>query len=127
MSALSAIDAFTKKYKYVNEDTLNIAAEESPDLVIGLLSAKSANVLIRSAALLALAGTVDEGYFGIIKLFSTDEAPYVRESAFMGLFHYYDEFEGRHLELKQYFQKKLVTEKSLGVRTRLKQLLEMMN
>lgn len=122
----NALDVFRRKYKYINEDTVNEAAKDSPDLVLGVLGMESANVYTRSMALLALAGTCDEQYISIFKYFAGSNSPFIRESAFMGLFNYYDKFEGRNLDLKDYFQQKLESERSSGVRARLKEILGMM-
>ena len=119
-----AEERFRKKYEFINEDTLAMAAQELPELVEALVVDDKLTPLARANALLALSYTHNEDYLSLIKAFISYESPLMRESAFMGLFEYYDRDDEEHLELKDLFKKMLETEKAPGVKQRIALLLE---
>jgi hypothetical protein len=121
-----ALDRFKEKYTYVNDETLEKASEESPDLVQGIVLDENINTLARAHALYALSLSVNDEYFSFIKGFVNHSAPLIRESAIMGLYEYYDLEEERHLEVKDSFKEILNHEKAKGIRSKTISLLEQM-
>jgi hypothetical protein len=121
-----ALDRFKEKYTYVNDETLEKASEESPDLVQGIVLDENINTLARAHALYALSLSANDEYFSFIKGFVNHSAPLIRESAIMGLYEYYDLEEERHLEVKDSFKEILNHEKAKGIRSKTISLLEQM-
>jgi hypothetical protein len=117
---------FRKKYEYLNPETLQIASIESPDLVEGILGDEKSDPLVRSFALMALAHTGNEHYVSVLKIYAHSDAPLIRESAFVGLYEFYDLQENKNLELKAFFKERLITERAPGVQARIKSILEQM-
>jgi len=118
-----AVDRFKSKYEYINLDTLETASMEAPDLVEGIVVDDKLTPLVRSYAIFALAQTHNDNYFSLIRAFVQHESPLMRESAYLGLFEYYDKEEKKHLELVNLFKKMLETERAPGVRQRIASLL----
>lgn len=121
-----AEDLFRKKYEYVNPETLELASKESPDLVQGILGDEKSDPLMRSFALMALAQTGNDQYIPVLKIYSQSDSPLIRESSFIGLYEFYDLAENRNLDLKKFFQERLLAERAPGVHTRIKSILEQM-
>ena len=120
------LDKFKAKYDHLNDETLAKASKESPQLVEGIIVDEQIPPLARSHALYALAMTVNEDYFPVVRSYISHASPFIRECAFMGLAAYYDEEEGKHLELKELFARQLEDERASGVRKRIASLLESM-
>jgi hypothetical protein len=122
-----ALETYLEKYRHLNDDTLEVATSESPELVQGIVIDENIKPIARAHALYALGFGAREEYFSFIKGFASHPSPFMRESTFMALAQYYDREENRHLELKAYFQLGLRIEKGSGVKQKLSELLEGMD
>ncbi|MFL5783120.1 MAG: hypothetical protein ACJ76H_00840, partial [Bacteriovoracaceae bacterium] len=124
--AVPALERFEEKYTYLNDETLEKATYEDPQLLKGIVFDERINPLARAHTLYALSFGGREEYFSFIASFVSHPSPFVRESALMGLFEYYDKDERKHLELKEFFIKHLKEEKAIGIKEKLSSLLERM-
>lgn len=125
-AAIRPLDKFREIYQYYNEETLDIASVEMPELVKEIILDESIKPFSRSLALYALALGARDEFFEFIKGFIKHSAPFMRESAFMALFEYYNEEEKKHLELKDLFHKSWEEEKADGIKKKIGSLLESM-
>ena len=120
------LDVFRDKYKFLNDETLEKASISSPELLQGIVLDEKINTLARSHALYALSLGAREELYSFILGFVNHQSPFIRESALMGLFEYYDSDEGKHLEIKEILERKLREEKAIGIKKKIDSLLEQM-
>lgn len=119
---------FKKRYTHINDETLEQAVVECPDLVEKLVLDESLRPLARSHALFALASVTEdkEPIFQFVKTFINHPSPFIRETAFMGLYECYSSDSEKYSELKKLFQESLEQEKAIGIKKKISSLLESM-
>jgi hypothetical protein len=124
----SAAEVFRKKYTNINVDTIDQAVAESPDLVRMLIVDDTLKPLTRSHALFSLATGTEEkdSIYDLMMSFIRDRSPFIRESAFMGLYECYYADSEKYSDVKLFFQKSLEQEKADGIRKTLSSFLERM-
>jgi hypothetical protein len=92
---VSNLEKFRKKYEYINQETLEKASRECPELVEGIANDETVSALTRSHALQALADTENRVYIKLLKSYIDHDSALLRESARRGLkkFYKYKEME----------------------------------
>lgn len=124
--SVRALEQFEEKYTYLNDETLEKATYEVPELLKRIVFDEKINPLARAHTLYALSFDARKEYFPFISSFINHPSPFIRESALMGLFEYYDKDEEQYLDLKEVFIKHLKEEKASGIRDKIVSLLERM-
>ena len=85
------LDIYRKTYKHINEETLNKAAIEKPDILLELLESDGLKRLTVGYILLALSNTLDVNYLSVIKSYLNHVDNLIREAAYMAISQYYDD------------------------------------
>lgn len=121
------LDEFRKRYEFINDETLEKASTECPELLQGIILDETINPLAKSHALYALSLGGREQYYSFIKGFINHPSPFLRESACMGIFEYFENVEeARSKDVKEVLERALRIEKATGVKEKMRYLIENM-
>ena len=120
------IDIFREKYKYLNDDTIQKAKNESPELLIKMVDDTSLQPTTRADIIEALAVGANPSYYSLIFSKLNDSSPYIREAAVLGLYEYYSENVEKYESVASEFRTRMSVESAEGVRTTLKELIMQM-
>jgi len=121
------VKAFKEKFDEINYDSLQRCGQEDPSLLVNLIQYGEINPFYKGIALDCLSLNAREEYFGLIKSFTVNESPFVREGAYLGLYEYYDNDRDKYHNLKDYFTENLRSETATGVQKQIKELLYLMD
>jgi len=124
-SAVKPLDKFREKYDHLNDDTLSIATQDDPELLLELIDDTSLRPSTRGDIIQALAIGARNKYLPTIKDQLNNTAPHLREAAIIGLYEYYDSGD-KYSYLKDLFKDKLSNETAEGVKRTITELLEEM-
>jgi len=120
-----AIDLYREKYEFLNDETLKVATDRDPELLVEMIEDKDLRPSTRGDILEALSFGARDEYFDYIEKQTGSPAPHVREAAYSGLFEYYESDE-KYNELKNFFQESLSSEKADGVKRSITDLIKEM-
>lgn len=117
---------FEKRYKFIGEETIAQAAEKDPQFLAEFIAFGKIKPLTRAIALSKLGHSHNDSYLGLLKTFTKDEAPLVREGAYQGLAEYFFYDEKKYADLMAFFKQSLNNETGPGVQKQIRSLIDAM-
>jgi hypothetical protein len=121
------IDQFREQYTYLNDDTIQKAKDENPELLIKMVDDTSLQPTTRADIIEALAAGANPNYYSLIYSKLNDSSPYIREASALGLFEYYSENEIKYENVVSEIRSRMSVESAEGVRLTLKELIMQMS
>lgn len=121
------INQFREKYTYLNDETIQKAKDENPELLIKMVDDTSLLPTTRADIIEALAVGANPNYYSLIHSKLNDSSPYLREASALGLFEYYSENESKYENVASAIQSRMDVESAEGVRLTLKELIMQMS
>jgi len=110
----------------VNDKTLAKAAKENPEFLANFISHGKIKNLTKAVAIAKLGLMADENYLGMIKSYTKDASPLVREGAYKALSEYFIEEPEKHERIYKDFKQALKEKEGEGVKRQIKSLLDLM-
>lgn len=126
--AIDFVSLFKERFGgMVNEKTLTKAAMEDPQFLADFITQGKIKNFTRALAVSKLGLSLDDKFLGLIKSFTRDSSPLVREGAFKALAEYFFEDEEKYSGLYKEFKEALENEAGEGVRKQIASLLSLMD
>jgi hypothetical protein len=123
---INYISEFEKRFGDINEDNLTLAAVQDPQFLADFISLGQIRPITKAIALSKLGLSHDDSCLELLKGFTKNNVPLVREGAFQGLSEYFFHDENKCSELLAFFRQALKTEPALGVQNQIQNLIESM-
>lgn len=118
------ITEFRKIYTYINDETLSLAAQENPNLLLQLMTSLNLKESTRACILMALGESPKMEYFDYILSFKDNSSPLIREAAFMSITGYFTDDQISFDKIKNILDEGLKSETHPGVIRQINNLLE---
>jgi len=121
------IQEFKKKFEgVINDETLTLAVKENPEFLANFINHGKVKNLTKALAVAKLGLIANDNYLGMIKSFTKDNSPLVREGAYKALAEYFIEDPEKHQDLYKFFKNALNEKDGEGVKRQIKSLLDVM-
>jgi len=120
----SILDKYCEKYVDINEDTLQRASTEVPELLVELFYDQSLRPLTRAIVLQELCVWSRDEHWDLCVKALEDESPLVRESAAQSLVQYATRDENPRKEARNILKRRLKVESGDGVIKQIKNCIE---